>query len=91
MRFSLPFGRKKNSASHDVVDDWLTDYLSDDEDDEDEDEEEEDDYPFIPFSFSDGLFDDDDDGESIDEDDAKYAWMSRGKDEDYTFGYSEDD
>ena len=35
--------------------------------------------------------DDDDDGESLSVDDAALIWASNGKDEDYTFGYSEDE
>ena len=36
-------------------------------------------------------FDDDDDGERISVYDAALAWASHGKDEDYTFGYTEDE
>ncbi len=35
--------------------------------------------------------DDDDDAESLDVDDAADIWLSHGQDEDYTFGYSEDE
>ena len=35
--------------------------------------------------------DDDDEGESLSVYDAALIWMSNGKDEDYTFGYSEDE
>jgi len=35
--------------------------------------------------------DDDDDGESINVYDAALIWRSNGEDEDYTFGYSEDE
>ena len=35
--------------------------------------------------------DDDDDGESLSVYDAALIWASNGKDEDYTFGYSEDE
>ena len=34
---------------------------------------------------------DDEDGESLSVYDAALIWASNGKDEDYTFGYSEDD
>lgn len=43
---------------------------------------------FYPFVDDD---DDDDDGESISVYDAAQIWMSNGKDEDYMFGYSEDE
>ncbi len=33
----------------------------------------------------------DDDGETLDVYDAALIWMSNGKDEDYTFGYDEDE
>jgi len=41
----------------------------------------------------DGLYDDDDDedGESLSVYDAAEIWRSNGMDEDYTFGYSEDE
>lgn len=35
--------------------------------------------------------DDDDDDESLDVYDAALIWMSNGKDEDYTFGYTEEE
>jgi len=35
--------------------------------------------------------DDDDEGESLSVYDAALIWMSNGKDEDYTFGYSEEE
>ena len=35
--------------------------------------------------------DDDDDGEGLSVYDAALIWMSNGKDEDYTFGYSEEE
>lgn len=35
--------------------------------------------------------DDDDDGEGLSVYDAALIWASHGKDEDYTFGYSEDE
>ena len=38
-----------------------------------------------------GESDDDDDGESLSVYDATLIWMSNGKDEDYTFGYSEEE
>ena len=44
--------------------------------------------------FMDGLDDDDDDddyGESMSVEDAALAWLSRGMDEDYTFGYTEEE
>ena len=44
---------------------------------------------FTPF---DNVVDDDDDGEEyISVDDAALIWASNGKDEDYTFGYSEEE
>ena len=42
---------------------------------------------FSPFDDD----DDDDEGESISVYDAALIWASNGKDEDYTFGYSEDE
>lgn len=36
-------------------------------------------------------YDDDSDGESLSVYDAALIWASNGKDEDYTFGYSEDE
>ena len=36
-------------------------------------------------------WDDDDEGESLSVYDAALIWMSNGKDEDYTFGYSEEE
>ena len=36
-------------------------------------------------------FEEDDDGETLDVYDAALIWMSNGKDEDYTFGYDEDE
>lgn len=41
---------------------------------------------FFPFDD-----DDDDEGESISVYDAAQIWASNGKDEDYTFGYTEDE
>lgn len=43
--------------------------------------------------FMNGLDDEDDDdyGESMSVEDAALAWLSRGMDEDYTFGYSEEE
>jgi hypothetical protein len=43
--------------------------------------------------FADGelLADQEDDGESLGVDDAADIWMSNGMDEDYMFGYSEDE
>ena len=87
IRFGLPFGRKKD-VDNDESDDWLKDYLGlDDDDDDDDDDDEDDDYPYVSYSFD----DDDDDDESIDASDAAFIWMSNGKDEDYMFGYSEDE
>lgn len=39
----------------------------------------------------DDYYDDDDDGEPLSLYDAAYIWASNGMDEDYTFGYDEDD
>ena len=39
----------------------------------------------------DGVDDDDDGGELLSLEDAKDIWLSNGKDEDYTFGYSEEE
>ncbi|UKI15590.1 MAG: hypothetical protein L6V87_07470 [Ruminococcus sp.] len=36
-------------------------------------------------------YDDDEDDESLDVYDAALIWMSNGKDEDYTFGYTEEE
>lgn len=36
-------------------------------------------------------YDDDDDGESLSVDDAALIWLSNGMDEDYTFGYTEEE
>ncbi len=90
-RFSMPFGSKKSAATSESYDEWLKDYLGDDDDDEDEDDDEEEDEIDFVFGFGEDLFDDEDDSESMDADDAAYAWMSRGKDEDYMFGYSEEE
>lgn len=57
------------------------DYM--DEDWESNEPEEEDDY--LPFKW------DEDDGESLDAEDASWIWMSNGKDEDYSFGFSDDE
>ena len=57
------------------------------EPDEDEYAEEEDD-EFLPSPMG---FDDDGDGEGFDAYDAALIWMSNGKDEDYMFGYSEEE
>lgn len=35
--------------------------------------------------------DDDDDGQTLSVDDAALIWLSNGMDEDYTFGYTEDE
>lgn len=40
---------------------------------------------------SDYVDDDDEDDEAIDAEDAALIWLSHGCDEDYTFGYSEDE
>lgn len=94
-KFRMPFGSKKSAATSSAsesYDEWLKDYIGlDDDDEEDEDEDEEEDEIDFVFSFGEGLFDDEDDSESMDADDAAYAWMSRGKDEDYMFGYSEEE
>lgn len=42
-------------------------------------------------SWDDDDIDEDDDGETLDVYDAALIWMSNGKDEDYTFGYDEDE
>ena len=45
--------------------------------------------PIIPdFDDDDG---DDDDGQTLSVDDAALIWLSNGMDEDYTFGYTEDE
>ena len=41
--------------------------------------------------FDADLFDDEDDSEAISVYDAALIWASNGKDEDYTYGYSEDE
>lgn len=61
------------------------DYLDDDW--ESNEPEEEDDYPYIAFEWD----EDDDDAECLDAEDASWIWMSNGKDEDYLFGYSDDE
>lgn len=43
------------------------------------------------YCSGDDYDDDDDDGESLSAYDAALIWMSNGKDEDYTFGYTEDE
>ena len=88
MRFHIPFGRKKNVSDEDDSNEWLEEYFQDD--DEDEDEESEDDFPYLSFSFDHGLFDTNA-SDGLDTDDASFIWMSHGKDEDYAFGYSEDE
>lgn len=90
IKFRLPFGNKK-SADSESLDDWFKDYIGDYDDDDEDDEEDEDDYPYIAFDYAEGLFDDEDTSESIDASDASFIWMSHGKDEDYMFGYSEDE
>lgn len=79
--------------SNDSIDYWIDDYLNDEDDDDfdDDEDEDEDDFPYLVYDPMEGLFDDEDDSESMDTDDAAYAWMSRGKDEDYMFGYSKDE
>lgn len=42
-------------------------------------------------SWDDDNIEDDDDGETLDVYDAAEIWLSHGKDEDYTFGYDEDE
>ena len=42
-------------------------------------------------SWDDDDIDEDDDGETLDVYDAALIWMSNGKDEDYTFGYTEEE
>ena len=42
-------------------------------------------------SWDDDDIEDDDDGETLDVYDAAEIWLSHGKDEDYTFGYDEDE
>ena len=44
--------------------------------------------PIIP-DFDDD--DEDDDGQTLSVDDAALIWLSNGMDEDYTFGYTEDE
>ena len=92
MLFHMPFGRKMSTANTKPSDDWIEDYLEDEDDEDDDDiDNDEDDYPYLVFNPLEGLFDDNDDSERIDASDAAYIWMSRGKDDDYAFGYSDDE
>ena len=90
-RFGLSFGNKKNAANSKPSEDWLDEYLSEDDDDDndfDDDEDEDDFYdslPFVSFDYN------AEDSEGLDAHEASYIWMSSGKDEDYTFGFSEDE
>lgn len=43
------------------------------------------------YCGGDDFDEDDDDGEGLSVYDAALIWLSNGKDEDYTFGYSEDE
>ena len=80
------FGKKNHDE--DVPDD--VSWLYDDEDEDEEDDEPEEEY--IDFVFTGFEYEgDDSDGEGLDASDASYIWMSSGKDEDYTFGYTEDE
>jgi len=45
--------------------------------------------PIIPDFDDDD--EDDDDGQTLSVDDAALIWLSNGMDEDYTFGYTEDE
>ena len=47
--------------------------------------------PLCGTVYHDNDYDEDFDGESLSADDAADIWGSRGMDEDYTFGYSEDE
>lgn len=82
MKLPVPLGRKLGAIAHNRLNDWI--------DDEDEDEEDEDDYPYLIVDFAKGLFGEDGD-EDLDVSDAAYIWLSSGKDEDYMFGFSEDE
>lgn len=86
MKLPVPLGRKFSAIAHNRLSDWIDDYT----DDEDEDEEDEDDYPYLIVDFAKGLFGEDED-EDLDASDAAYIWLSSGKDEDYMFGFSEDE
>lgn len=81
------FGHKKERVSEDIPTDvaWLYD---DESDDEDFDEEEDDPYPYIYVDFDDGVSDTSND---LDINEAAMIWASNGKDEDYTFGFTEDE
>ena len=83
------FRKMKGSADHEpsepIPDEvkWL---YEDDDDDEWDEEEDEDEFSFIPTSFE-----SDSDGEGFDVYEAALIWASNGKDDDYMFGYSEDE
>ncbi len=47
--------------------------------------------PVCGLTYHDDSYDEEDDSESLSVYDAALIWMSHGKDEDYTFGYSEDE
>lgn len=81
------FGRKKERVSEDIPADvaWLYD---DESDDEDFDEEDDDPYPYIYVDFDDGVSDTSND---LDVNEAAMIWASNGKDEDYMFGFTEDE
>lgn len=85
MSFLNLFGKKKR-ASDDHSLDWLFEDDDDDEDEDDDDADPFDDDDFMPYPSE--LMDD---GGEFDAEDAAYVWMSSGKDEDYMFGYSEDE
>lgn len=80
-------GCKKKRVSEDIPADvaWLYD---DESDDEDFDEEDDDPYPYIYVDFDDGVSDTSND---LDVNEAALIWASNGKDEDYTFGFTEDE
>ena len=80
---SIPFARKQDEDEHDSSLDWLM--HDDDEDDDDDSFDDEDDFMPYPSELL------DDEGESLGAYDAALIWMSNGKDEDYMFGYSEDE
>jgi len=47
--------------------------------------------PICGFEYHDDEYDDEDSSEGLNVYDAALIWASHGKDEDYTFGYSEDE